>query len=549
MQDRLSRWEQALWMLLAAASVAMSLARNHGPIYANDSFQYLSVAEHWRTGQGLATSIIHFDSEFSRRDMPASVTTFPPGYPIATTVVSMVGVSLPAAATAVSALSFVLCIPLVVACCGLLPIPRNAVRLVCVLLITNHSATSFPIRLLAEQLFGLLTLAGVYLLMRVDAPASGSVAWRPHVLAAAGVVVGLCYWVRYAGLFLLVAAISFYAIRWLRQRSRRAFASLLLVGLAIPIVGAGLIRNVMLSGTWKGGNEKEAANSIAQVLKTLVTSVYHLFFGSAEVTRLRPPQLLLLLSLVAFAIVAVRVFRSDISAGNTARHTRSSLIAPAAVFPTYFVVVYTAAMIYAGVVTVISFGLRMFYPLLPLLLVLGAFAVTRVGDLASATRSSRLIFRGAAVFLCVGWLWANARNIAVATVVPSPQQQIAARFDPPRPGGQSLSAWFEENLPPDAVLAATDGQRTGWVLSRPTLSLVEAEYSDRKWTEETLKTAMQRYGASYLILYPTAPADLVPVQKESAFVGKLLERRFPPWLELAASNANALIYRVTADGR
>jgi len=84
------------------------------------------------------------------------------------------------------------------------------------------------------------------------------------------------------------------------------------------------------------------------------------------------------------------------------------------------------------------------------------------------------------------------------------------------------------------VVVATDAQATGYLLKRPTVSLVESEYSVEVWDEQRVHELMRTYDADFVVLYPRADASLVPVQRESAFLDRVLRGQLPDWLEVLA---------------
>jgi hypothetical protein len=95
--------EPVLWVIIAILAFLLSL-RLHGPLLSNDSFQYLSEARNLRDGNGLSTSIIHFDIERRSGIIPAPLTTFPPGFAIAIATLSWLPFSLETAAILCSGL-------------------------------------------------------------------------------------------------------------------------------------------------------------------------------------------------------------------------------------------------------------------------------------------------------------------------------------------------------------------------------------------------------------------------------------------------------------
>ena len=69
------------WGLVALLFVGFFLVFRPMPL-ADDSYQYLNVADNFNHGRGIATSLVHFEMERSHGRMPAPLTTFPPVYPL-----------------------------------------------------------------------------------------------------------------------------------------------------------------------------------------------------------------------------------------------------------------------------------------------------------------------------------------------------------------------------------------------------------------------------------------------------------------------------------
>jgi hypothetical protein len=100
-------FEPAVWCIVAIFIALASVAEGR-PRLHNDSFQYLVSAEGLRSTHQFATTLIHFDTERSHGTVPAPLTWFPPGYPLAIAFASALGVGYLQAALFVSVLSFAL---------------------------------------------------------------------------------------------------------------------------------------------------------------------------------------------------------------------------------------------------------------------------------------------------------------------------------------------------------------------------------------------------------------------------------------------------------
>ena len=102
-------WEPTAWCVLALIVAVVQLPhQGMRPRLENDSFQYLSAASQVRSTGQMATTLVHFDTERKHGVIPAPLTWFPPGYPIAIGAVSTLGLSFETSALLISVACFVL---------------------------------------------------------------------------------------------------------------------------------------------------------------------------------------------------------------------------------------------------------------------------------------------------------------------------------------------------------------------------------------------------------------------------------------------------------
>ncbi len=529
----LTRAEVLLFCLASVIPASIWIARGGGPGFSNDSYQYLSVAENIAARGELSTSIIHFDVERSAGVVPGPSTTFPPGYPILAAGLILLGLRAEIAATLVSAIALVALIPLTLRAARSLDLTPDAARLVLVCLIGNAWAAEYAGRIGSEAAFTALAVAGVGALLEHERGRGGA---RGLVLGAT--LLGLAYWVRYAGLLLIAGVALFYGGRLAIRRTRHTLAPLAALGASGLLIGAGMLRNTLLTGSWEGGNTKEVHHPILPVLTELARSALHLLVGDAAPLRHAPAAaaLALLLPAAALAIAAARARRAGrwTAAPDEAQAPLRLLLT--------CVAVYTVAMIYLGTSSVISFETRMFYPVLPLiLLALGAW-LSRALRAIPARAAEGIVLRASVATLLTTCLLMNARHL-VRERPPAAHQRVEARLAAALPDGRPLRAWIEESVPPGSVIVATDAQATAFALKRRAVSLVEAEYSDQSWTEAAVRGVMMTYGADHLMLYPGA-GPRAPAQEESDFLRGLLRGEVPPWLTLAAENGQAKVFRL-----
>jgi hypothetical protein len=533
----LSAAEIVLWCLLYALAVAGFLYRAGGPGLSDDSYQYLSEAGNICAGNGLTTSIVHFDTERSHGQLPAPLTTFPPGYSLAIAALTRTGLVGETAGLLLSAASFICLVPLIACAARLLELGAMATRMALVLLLGSFAADLYATAVSTESLFTALSLGALVCLLLYERGTVGTPA-----AAAGNLLVGCACWVRYAGLFLFVAVGAYLAWRALRERDRRSVTAAACLALPAGLISYLLARNVILTGSWKGGNTKAVVHPLMEVLKQFVISTYRLVFGEGVPTRLGVLQATLC---VGLAVLSVLLFKS-VARVRTSSEIRTALrnASPSAGLLLIYVVVYNAGMIYLGMSSVISFGARMFYPLLPIYFLLSGLVLTRVQSLAGPRSTSQTWTMCAAMI--IGSYWGiNFEKTLARRSVP-PDRAVEASFALPSGTGGSLRSWFDANVPLNAVLVATNGQATAYALKRNVVSLVRSNFSDQRWDEKEVRAVMQQYGASFLILYPRISPAIEPVQQESAFLQELLERQRPQWLQLAAENDQVMIFRRSA---
>jgi hypothetical protein len=212
-----------------------------------------------------------------------------------------------------------------------------------------------------------------------------------------------------------------------------------------------------------------------------------------------------------------------------------------------FIAVYTAAFIYLGLFSVISFSAKMFYPIFPLLLLLLAWALSETWKRTPRASWPRKAFvAGLATVLCT-YCAINFRDIVGSRTTGGTSileyRRIAERFEAATRQGEPLRSWFEQNVPAGGPIVASDGQSTAYALHRETVSLVSSEYSNLVWNENAVRQVMDEFHSGVLILYPNTDAESNPVQAESEFLAALLRGKVPPWLTVAAENSEVKIFQ------
>jgi hypothetical protein len=502
---------------------------SHGTRLANDSYQYLSIADNLSKGHGASTNLPYFDVELAHGTIPAPVTTFPSGYSVAIAAIHSLGVSLENAAGVVTSLSVVLSVPMLAFACRLLGLGSWASRFVLFGFVANAYVVRSGLVAGTEAPFLCLVLSALVLILLMPRCESG---FRFLLPLTSGLLLGLAYWVRYAGLLLIPGLFALGVARLYLERTRRA-ASDLALSLVGPVllIGAGLYRNVHLTGSWKGGNTKPVYNPVLGVLKTAVRSIDDLFFGleSAHWTRLAQ---LVVVALLALAILPP-LGRSIRRLQTEGRRVASDFGFVVLVSLTSF---YMVGMTYLGVVSVISFGARMFLTVLPFLLLLLALPIAQTKSLPP---------KGAALVLlgCVAYLAGNAASYAGGRL--APHEVAGQSLAQPMADGTSVRSWLLRHTTEDEPVLASNGQATEYALGRPVVSLTDSEYGEQGWDEARIDATMNRFHVRYLLLYPHLERRLSAVQEESPLLAALVHGVPSSGFERVAASDGACVFERT----
>lgn len=537
----LMKKEAWAWAWLALAAVTMNYVRFGEPIVADDSFQYMSMAENLEERNGIRTSIVHFDTERSHGEIPAPMTWFPAGYPAVISLLCLVGIPKPLAGLAISAVSLVAVVLATAWLCSWYRLGLLATRTVLSCLIVNSWTLLYGTAVMTESLFTALTVSAVAMLVlladQTGKPGQPRLLW---LWALCGLTLGVCPWVRYAGLFLYTSLGLFLAIEVLFRRRRDLTGPIAAVVLATVPTAILLLRNISLVGTWRGGNAIDRRSTLIEVVKDFVFSTYETIFGELVRDRFGAPEVLAALAFGACGLLSAWVVfqnRKAIASGLKRLPTTLPIL-------TCFAV-YLGALAYLSYTSHLGFSYRYCFPLIPLMLVLVGLFATQIAPYVKGQLVGRLS-AAATVALIACYAFLNVRNTLQPWEGSSifSKQRVIDRLDAPMPSGESLRSWIESHVPVDATITASYGQPTAYVLQRKAVSLVAHDNSTYDWREAEIQDAMTRFNADYLILYPETPSDPAPeVQNESPFLTALVagEAR-PNWLELVADNGHARVF-------
>ncbi|HSO96492.1 MAG TPA: hypothetical protein VLV81_10670 [Acidimicrobiia bacterium] len=361
----------------ALAVVATWIATRHGPGMSPDSVTYLSAARNLAAGHGYA--------DFTGQ----ALTTFPPGYPALVAVLHVLGLSIATGARLVNAVSF----GAVVLLAGVLIRRHTSSRAVTLgataLVAVSPALINIASTAWSETLFSALVLA--FLLALEDGIAPGTPA---RALGAAGVLAGLAFLVRYAGLSLLaVGALTIAAGAYrhgLRTVARRLGVFL---GAGSVLPGLWILRNAASGSRFLLGPRVAAPESWRSFLDRFLGGVQGLFTPGGSIGN------------VAVVAVVLGVAALGLSAALTPHRTRRGTWWRSRLMPLVaYVVVYSGVVISAGKTAGASVDQRIAAPVYVPALILVVTLVDRLAVRAQAGGSQRRWVASAPAFALVAVL-------------------------------------------------------------------------------------------------------------------------------------------------
>ena len=533
------------WVLLSCTFLALRPAETR-QILGNDSFQYLSVAQNILAGQGDSTSILFFDEQFYTGKLPAPQTVFPPAYPILVSAIAYFGMPLEQAGVAISLVSFWIILLLLLLGSRMLRLSPNVTRAVMFLCVANSGLWMFATAVVTESLFTAVALMAIIILAAAESPQSKG--WlRLGLLAGGSLLAAASYWVRTAGLFVIAGIGVYFFILWCKHRDRKSLLALVIYGsVACASTLLGVMRNCAFSGTWKGGNSATSNNSFCSLAYDLCSTAVKLIVGYTWSHHMLKP--LTAWTVLVFGISALVVFAAFVFAVVFFVRNRSAWLEwfkfPLTSLCVCCIAVYSAAMIYCGKYTVISFGdPRMFVPLIPMVALLVGSLLSQASWQQLSCRSLRY-WKAAAVAFFVIYAASHLATQAVffrSNRYEDEAGRIRALLQTPMQDGTSTADWIAKNIPPDEPVFATV-QGVGYVLQRKTIC-IGAWYNQRVWDDKRVRDAMKTYGVRYMVFFPNAKEENESAE-QSTFVTALHHEKFPPWTSVAARSESCIIFKL-----
>jgi hypothetical protein len=521
------------WCAVLVVVVAIKLGPGVQPTVTNDGTQYLSVAGNFRHGLGLRTSLVYFDAERSSGVIPAPLTTWPVGYPIAVATVEAMGLSGELAGALVSAAAVLGSLVLLAIMSRKIGVPLFGQTVLLGLFALNWWTDLIFFNVGSDAAFTFTVLAAMMLLMTTLEAAETGQRWVGSA-AAAGILLGLAYWIRYAGLFVFVGVCASGGLLLVLQRLRDLRPLLLTCSIAAAAIGAEMLRNVILVGNWAGANNKVVHRPVSEVTREMALSIRDVLAGGGKMSHLLVIRVIVMLSLVAAYVVGLAVRRRRSTPTTPDRDS----IGSSELLLGVVIATYVACLGYAATRMFIEAEGRYLVPVLPLALLLLAKTAFGTGEpghthaFRSARTSFWIVLLGIYAFVHFN-AWMDAKLF-------DPVEAARRALDSSPTGDRNARDIILAAAGRDGTIMATNGQAMGYVLDRPTVALADPVYSSHEWDETFLHSTVKRFSVRVVIV------DRSPfIPPVSPFVTGLASGSAPSWLTKLVATELLTAYRPT----
>jgi len=527
--------EPLAWCCLALGVALAQMPSGGAPHIYSDSCQYLSAAGHILSTHRMETSLVHFDTERSHGTIPAPLTWFPPGYPAAIALASLAVGGLERAALGISMAAFALAAGVLWYLILALGASRWAARAAVLCWLANSNAHTYSVAAMSESLFTLAGLASALFLVGLATKSDGVGIGVCRIGSVA--LAGLSYWVRYAGILWIAACLAIVWVDlWRRKKGERFWGTAVAATCTAVVSIAPLaIRNVMLVGDWRGGNNTPFSISAGRLAINGIRAFIHTVLGDGTARQLTLAATIAFAGIVGICVVALW------------RAPKSSPVVPEARrLAAGWRVLLSASSIYLGGIAaiafraVISYDSRMYLPVLPELIALFVMEV----EVAIGRQRGWLRAAGPGIAACLLLGYCSANALSGAPSRADGFQKTKQALLQADATGLSVERRLGQELEPGEAIAATNGQMAGYILKRRTLSLVGLPFGRMPWNEHTLRTQTSRFGTRYLLVFRDAALD--PVVEQSQLLAALADGRATPWLRLVSATRDLCLYRTVS---
>ena len=498
----------------------------------SDTAHYMSTARMIRDGNGIQSELVYYDEQAISGNIPAPQTVFPPGYPVATAVVSRVtGMSVHRVGRVICLASYAAIAPLIFLLAIGLGL-RPGIAATCAAIWWGMLSGWVHVWCYSSDMpFMVLTLLSLLFYLKS--------AEKMMPLIVAGIAAALAVTVRYTGVFL---GITYGVVLLHRYRSELsglrvgAFlrSAVVLIGPAVLTTVGLFVRNQSYVGKWSGGNNYSVHRTYSDVVKMFVYSIGQVIgFSINDLRSGHANDVLFVLSCVALAggvvVLCVRhVMSKHIREGQAAEVRYSAIL--------LYVPISLLLLIYLHKTRSSGIASRLMLPTFPLILLGGGLVYQKLSEIGRLfQRLALIVFAMLLASAGIG----QAEFIASYRTHARPSAAVSNAMTVEVADGITLRHFLNVHCDSDNSLLSSMPQLTHLFVERPTVGLPIGFYNTEQlpWTVERVHSRVNRFRVRYVLL--VVPPD---GSKHSAeFFSRVQNGEVPEWLKVVHEEAGALV--------
>jgi len=508
----------------------------HQPEFLSiDSAQYVSVAKNIINNGEFSTDILYYEKQYQQAVLPAAQTIFPPGYSILIALVSLLGVSLINASFWVNLFSFITSIILIYKILRISTFSYSSSITAAMLWAMFSANWHYVLISMSEIPFIFMVLLGLYLIIRYEKNGSGFL-----LLVSASLVFGFLFWVRYAGLFFILAISAYQLYLLIKDKSRRRIYEIVVFhSIAYAFVFFLFARNYYYLGEISGGPKLDNGGTIIQLAQNLYWSLNKLLGAdSGEIFY----QLLRLMLLVFFVTITY-FFVKNRRACNELSHDKTRLIfLSGLLLSSYMGSLFILAYKFEGD----FINIRYLIPVVPFISILLVVLIS--------TFYFRITHKTPFVVLCASVLvtffaaqliynlneneWLSSVKERFGLVATMQQQKTAEDL--------SVIDLLDTEISTSHPVLAPRGQVLAALLNIPLIGLTQKKFTHRVWDEQAVKKVIKIYQIQYLLLPVKSYDRNLGGNQNQVFFNQLYDGERFAWLTSAAEHKDFLLFKVNS---
>ena len=498
-----------------------------------DSAQYISVAKNLISGEGLTTSLIYYEQHYQQNELPVPQTVFPPGYSMLLAVPAVLGSNLIEASFLVNLVSFILIPVLIYKILVISEFKKTIATISAVAWLLTSINWEFVLVSLSEIPFVLFILASVFFFIKYENNKSSV-----KYLILSAVLLGFSFWIRYAGLFLIVAILLYQVLQLLKSRNRHRVRDILVYG-TITIIWVTILfaRNYYYVGDIAGGVKINNPSSTVELLQSFYWAILKLagMSGESQWEQIAIYFVVsMIISVLGFSAYTYIIKETDF----TLKNKRMILFSVVNIFVYMSFIVYLAANNDRQYLNE-----RYLMPILPFIIML---FVVLSGMTSSNSKNKSYIVLPSFVLVAILLLVLQTRNFSkeMHWIDGRKDYQVASLAMSARIDDRTVLDYFRETISINHPLLMPNGQLTGVFFDIPVVGLTQALFTNRIWTEPEVKELVKQYKIEHILFLKSIYRTENPANQNKILFNSLKNGKVPDWIEPVYDSDKFSIYKV-----